>query len=340
MPVANSSSGPADRILALLRAADGQELTGVAIARALGVSRSAVWKQMALLRANGYVIEAAPGRGYRFGAAPQTLVETEVRAQLRTTCFGSFLRILAEVDSTNRHLVARAEQGGAEGDVIAADAQTAGRGRLARTWFSPPGRNLYFSVLLRPAVEPALAVTLPLLAGCTVANVLAVTAPELDAQIRIKWPNDIWLGERKLCGVLCEMQAEADRVHHVVVGIGLNVNLCRDELPPALDATATSLAIAAGHPFDRAALLAALLERFESDYRCWSEQGLAPFLADLRARDLLCDRPLVVEQAGRAVQGRGAGIQADGSLTLVAADGSRQNICSGDVHVRMGGART
>ncbi len=331
-----ASSGPADRILALLRAAEGQELTGVAIARTLGVSRAAVWKQMDQLRAHGYVIEATPGRGYRLAAAPQHLVETEVRAHLRTTCFGRFLRVLAEVDSTNRHLGALADQGATEGTVIVADAQTAGRGRLARTWFSPPGRNLYFSVLLRPAVEPSLAVTLPLLAGCTVANVLAAVAPELDAQVRIKWPNDIWLGPRKLCGVLCEMQAETDRVHHVVVGIGLNVNLGRDELPPALRASATSLAIAAGHPFDRAGLLAALLARFETDYLLWSERGLAPFLADLRARDLLYDRPLVVEQAGRVVQGRGAGIQADGSLVLVAPDGSRQDICSGDVHVRLG----
>jgi BirA family biotin operon repressor/biotin-[acetyl-CoA-carboxylase] ligase len=310
------------------------------MARALGVTRTAVWKQVVVLRGRGYDIEAAPRRGYRLVRAADALTAAEVHRCLAPGLRGRPLRVLATVDSTNRCLEAWAEEGAPEGAVVAAETQTAGRGRLGRVWFSPSGRNLYFSILFRPEIDPALAATLPLLAGGTVARTVVAAAPELGDRVRVKWPNDVWIDDRKLAGVLCELHTEPDRIRHVVVGIGLNANLAEREWPPELAAASVSLLQASGRAFDRPALLAALIANLDADYARWREEGLSPFLAWLRERDALCGREVIVEQAGRVLSGRAAGIQSDGALALVLRDGRREQVVSGDVRVRPAAGRT
>ena len=320
----------AEHILAALREAKGGEVSSRAICERLGVSRAAVWKQVEALRAGGYEIEACSRRGYRLVTAPDTPHAPEVSPLLTTRRIGRDCRYVAETGSTNRDAAALADAGAEEGVVVVAGTQTAGRGRMARLWYSPPDANLYFSLLLRPAVEPGRVSSLPLVAGLAVAEGLAELAPE--TQPMIKWPNDILLGGKKMCGILCEMQAETDCVRHIIPGIGVNVNLTREELPAELRTRATSLRIETGRRFSRAAVLAAILNRFEPLYVRWCEEGFEPLLDAVGARDALRGRAVTLEQGGRRIKGRGDGILPDGALRLQTPDGF-VSIYSGEAHI-------
>ncbi|MDD5707688.1 MAG: biotin--[acetyl-CoA-carboxylase] ligase, partial [Kiritimatiellae bacterium] len=212
------SSAAAARVLACFPSV-GATVSGEHVARRLGLSRTAVWKQMRALRARGYKIESLGRQGYRLAAVTTAPVPTEVQPRLRTRTLGRELHYLTVTSSTNRDLTRLAEAGAPEGTVVVAECQQAGRGRMTRGWFSPPGGGLYFSVLLRPEIEPARATSLPLIVGLAVARTVERCVPGLRAEV--KWPNDILVEGRKICGILCELQAESDRIHHIVAGIGI-----------------------------------------------------------------------------------------------------------------------
>jgi BirA family biotin operon repressor/biotin-[acetyl-CoA-carboxylase] ligase len=320
----------AEQIVAMLREAGSGEVSSRTICERLGVSRAAVWKQVESLRACGYEIEACSRRGYRLAAAPDTPLASEVSPLLTTRRLGRECAYAEETGSTNRDVAARAQAGAAEGVVVAAGLQSAGRGRMTRVWFSPPKVNLYFSLLLRPGVELARAASLPLVMGLAVAEALCDLAPEMRPLV--KWPNDILVQDRKLCGILCEMQAETDCVRHIIAGVGVNVNVTRAQLPEALRDRATSLKIETGRPFSRAAVLAAILNRFEPFYDQWREEGLGPFLPALGARDALRGRAIALEQGGRRIEGRAEGVQADGALLLLTEEGLVP-VYSGEAHI-------
>jgi BirA family biotin operon repressor/biotin-[acetyl-CoA-carboxylase] ligase len=238
---------------------------------------------------------------------------------------------LAEVDSTNRVLV---EEGvaGVEGAVVLADRQSAGRGRMGRAWFSPPGVNLYLSVRLQPRVAPALMPTLSLVVGCAVARTVAVVAP--DVPVGLKWPNDLLVQGRKLGGILCELVTPPAGEPRVVVGVGCNVNLTPVMVPMELAGVATSLAIETGRHFDRALVAAELLWQLEQAYELWCAAGLAPFLPEWQACDPLQGRRIRVEQAGQPpLEGAAAGVDEDGLLRIRMEDGGVRTICAGDVHL-------
>jgi len=249
---------------------------------------------------------------------------------LTTQRIGRDLRHVAESVSTNRDIAALAQADVPEGVVVVADQQSAGRGRMTRVWFSPPGVNLYFSLLLRPKIEPGHAASLPLVAGLAVAEALEQTASACAPMI--KWPNDILSGGRKLCGVLCEMQAETGRVHHITLGIGVNVNLTHAMLPVELRERATSLRMATGRDFSREAVLAAILNAFEPLYDCWRVEGLEPLLPRLAQRDALRGWEIEVDQAGIRLAGRADGILPDGALRLVTPHGAVP-VYSGEAHI-------
>jgi len=320
----------AEHILQTLRAANGGEVSSRTIGEQLGVSRAAIWKQIEALRAGGYAIEACSRRGYRLVTAPDTPHAPEVLPLLTTRRLGHACRYAAETGSTNRDAAALAEAGAPEGAVVAAGAQTAGRGRMTREWFSPSGANLYFSLLLRPNVEPGKAASLPLVIGLAVAETLATLAPETRPEI--KWPNDILLGGKKVCGILCEMQAEADCVRHLVAGIGVNLNLTRQAMPSDLRNRATSLRIETGRRYSRAAVMAGILNRFEPLYDRWRAEGLAPLLCAIAARDALLGKDLSLDHGDRRIQGRADGILPDGALRLVTDQGPVP-IYSGEAHI-------
>ena len=318
-----------EHVLELLKGGD-EYLSGEEIGRRLAISRSAVWKHVRELKAAGYGIVSSPKKGYGLRVAANVPLAAEVMPHLKTLTLGRSIDYHGVVDSTNRAVGDLARQGAVEGTVVVADAQTAGRGRMGRHWESPAGENLYFSILLTPNVEPARVPQLALVAAVAVHEGLGECCPEIIAQI--KWPNDILVGGRKVAGILCEASLEADRVHRVILGVGINVNGA--SLPPPLRAIATTLRIAGGREVSRPALLAGVLNRLETRYEGWLRDGsLATLLDYFERHSALNDRPVAVENRSGVVRGTARAITPTGELVIETADGARLRLLAGDVHL-------
>lgn len=310
---------------------EGGFVSGEALCAEFGMSRSAVWKHIGALRSAGYAIEAVSGRGYRLERLTGAPVAGEVCPLLETASFGRAFIGLEEVDSTNVRALALAREGAAEGTVVVADSQTGGRGRMRRAWVSPPGVNLYCSIVLRPPLPSVRVPEIPLVAAAAIHGALAQECPELQAFI--KWPNDIVAGGRKVCGILCEMESEPDFTHFVVVGFGLNVNL--ETVPAELQGIATSLALETGRTLSRARLLASVLNRFERLYGEWLDgDDLGFILPHLEAHAWLKGRELQIEQFNRVLVGTEAGLSPQGHLLLRGEDGRVTPVASGEAHLR------
>lgn len=250
--------------------------------------------------------------------------------ELSAKRLGGELRFLKETLSTNRDVDAAAQAGAPEGLLIMADTQTSGRGRMTRCWFSPPGVNLYFSLLLRPDVELAAVPSLPLVVGLAVAEAIVACAPALLP--KIKWPNDILVNNKKICGILCELQTKQDRPDYAVIGVGVNVNLTAEQIPEELTHRATSILIENGEELPREQLLTAILNRLEPLYDSWRAFGFKPLLQNINALDALRGKPIRMELTGVPVEGIADGIQADGSLLLQTKEGPL-SIYSGEAHI-------
>lgn len=320
-----------EQVLARLRHA-GNFVSGQALSAELGVTRAAIWKAVHQLLDLGYEVEAISRRGYRLRHVGEGAIATELEPLLTTRSLGRERLCLAEAGSTNSVAKEQAGQGACHGFLVTADHQTQGRGRMQRPWHSPAGRNLYVSLVLRPAVAPPRVPQLAIVVALALAEALAERVP--DIPVRIKWPNDLWIGNCKVCGILCEMEAEMTAVHHVVVGVGLNVNLREEECPAELREVATSLRMVGGKDVSRVALLAAFLNRLEPMLDRWTEaEDLTPFLADYNRLALLHNREIRVEQARGVLTGRAVGISPQGELLLETADGILR-VHSGDAHIQ------
>ena len=244
------------------------------------------------------------------------------------------MRHLPVTGSTNADLakLALSESETPEGFVFLADRQTAGKGRQGRSWTAPPDSGLTFSVLFRPAISPLRASTFPLVVGLAVAEAVQPLVPE--TKVALKWPNDLQISGKKLCGVLCEMRADGDAVRHLIAGIGLNVNLDPEALPPETAAIATSLRAATGRAFDRMDVLSRILASLDTAYTRWLADGFADLLPDLLPRDALLGKRITVDRGSGPVSGTAAGIAPDGALILAHDDGTVESVYSGDAHIR------
>jgi BirA family biotin operon repressor/biotin-[acetyl-CoA-carboxylase] ligase len=250
--------------------------------------------------------------------------EGRFAAALRTRAIGRALRRLERCGSTNDEAAAWARAGAPHGALVVAEAQSAGRGRLRRAWHSPPGENLYFSTVLRPAIAPQLAPPLTLLAAVALAEAVAAHG----ATPALKWPNDLLLDGKKAAGILTEMATAAGAIQHVIVGIGVNINA--RTFPPELPA-ATSLALALGRTVDRTRFAAALCDHLERWYERFLVEGAAPVVAAWRARSPLLGRPVEVDSAGERLRGIAEDIDPDGALRLRLADGRTHRVLAGEI---------
>lgn len=320
------------RILGALEEAEGH-ISGQALATKLGITRAAVWKHVAALKRAGYEIEGVRSLGYRLVSAPDTLTEMDIGCHLETRSLARRLVLLDRTASTNDDALRLGREGAPDGTVVLAEQQSRGRGRLGRSWVSAPRRNLYMSVLLRPVIAPVDAPQLSLVAGLA----LARAVEELGVEAQIKWPNDIVVGGRKLAGILTEIEAEADRVGHVVVGMGLNVNSQASEFPAELQSRATSLRDQLGAPLSRAMVLATVMRNFESCLDVFVDGGFAPLAAAWQQRSSLQGRDVEIVGVASSWRGRCAGIDWDGAL-LVQDERSAQveRVVAGDVTVAGG----
>jgi len=327
----------AARVLAALRRAGGGTSSGEQLSAALGVSRAQVWKHVEALRGLGYAIDGEPGGGYRLVAAPDRLYPEEVQARLHTRWLARSFEWLETTDSTNRVAMERAREGAPHGATVVAEGQSAGRGRLGRSFFSPPGLNLYSSTVLRPALDTARAPTAILAAAVAVADAVAAETGDDDA-VEIKWPNDVLLGGLKTSGILMEMGAEATRVRFLVLGIGVNLNVSRDALPPEFRAHATSLSSHLGRPVDRVAFAARLYDTLEAVLDLHAAGGFEAVRPRFEARFRMRGRRVRVLDAvagasAPALEGRADGIDADGALWVERDDGGRERVVAGDVTI-------
>jgi len=332
----NDRATSAGQILEILRAAAGP-VGGPELARRLGISRAAVWKNVRALVSRGYGISSENASGYRLESPSPRLLPAEIAQRLRTARIGRIVHHFDSIDSTNRHAMELARRGAVEGEVVIAESQTAGRGRLGRSFFSPSGVSFYGSIVLRPPIPPARAPQITLIAGLAVAE-----AVERHSGMRpgLKWPNDVWLGPLKVAGILTEMESEADRVLYVVCGPGVNLNVPREDFPPELRAIATSILASTGKHVDRAAFAADLFSSFERHYDDFVAHGFARIRDRWEAYSMLTGRWVSVEGAGGEAEGRVVGIDDEGGLRLESARGRVQRAIAGDVTLKKEPART
>jgi len=313
-------------VLAFLAEAGDEYVSGEAISDKLGLTRAAVWKHVESLRAHGYRIDALPARGYRLVEVPDRLTPLELRPLLNTHDLGQELHWYEELGSTNDRAKELAEEGAEHGEVVIAEAQTAGRGRRGRSWVSPPRKNLYFSVVLRPELPPARAPELTLVASVALCDALRLAGVEAG----IKWPNDLLASGRKIAGVLTELAAEPDRVHWAVLGAGVNVNARREDFPEELRDEATSVLIERGQPAPRALLAAACFTALEDWLDRHAEEGFGPIREAWRARTVTLGREVVAKADGREIAGTAEDIDETGAL-LVRGPAGLERVLAGDV---------
>jgi BirA family transcriptional regulator, biotin operon repressor / biotin---[acetyl-CoA-carboxylase] ligase len=316
------------KILSALRASpDG--VSGADLAEQLRISRAAIWAHIEDLRRLGYDIEAGPHLGYRLVGVPDVLHADDLLARLyKTKIVGRDIRVFEQTTSTNDVVEKLARDGVKEGVVVFAESQTKGRGRLGRRWISPAYKGLWFSILLRPDLRPPEATQL------TVASATALCRAiqsETGLNSEIKWPNDILVGGRKVAGILTELNAEPDRVKHIILGIGVDVNLSAAELPADLRKQTTSLKIEAGRAFSRADLATAILQELDKDYERVCAGHFAAVADEWEAHCQTIGREVTIQIGDRRVQGRAESLGENGELLLRTEHGHLERISGGDV---------
>lgn len=305
-------------------------LSGQQICDTFHVSRTAVWKVITQLKEEGYEIEAVRNRGYRLTSSPDVLSEKEITSRLKTKWAGTCLEFEEVVDSTNIRAKELGEKGAPHGTLVVAEQQTAGKGRRGRSWVSPPGSSIYMTLLLKPEVEPSRAPMLTLLMAYAIADAFR---GEKNLDVQIKWPNDLVLNKKKICGILTEMSAEVGYVHYVVIGVGINVNT--ERFQEEISQTATSLRIEEGVKFQRAELIAAIMQKFEMYYEKFCASGnLSDIMDGYNAILVNKDREVRVLEPGNEYNAKALGINETGELIVEKEDGSRTEIFSGEVSVR------
>jgi BirA family biotin operon repressor/biotin-[acetyl-CoA-carboxylase] ligase len=316
------------KILSALREnPDG--VSGAQLAEQLKISRAAVWARIEELRKLDYDIGASPHLGYRLVSSPDMLHADDLLARLgKTKIIGRDIHVFEQTTSTNDVIEKLARDGVKEGVVVFAESQTRGRGRLGRKWISPAHKGLWFSILLRPDLRPQETTQL------TVASATALRRAiqsETGLKPEIKWPNDILIRGKKVAGILTELSAEVDRVKHIILGIGVDVNLNANEFPPELRKTATSLKIEAGETVSRAELAVAILRELDFDYSriCG---GKFPAVADeWEEHCATIGRNVTVHIGERKIRGRAESLGDDGALLLRTEHGRLETITGGDV---------
>jgi BirA family biotin operon repressor/biotin-[acetyl-CoA-carboxylase] ligase len=323
-----SQIGSEELVLAFLAEAGDEFVSGEAISDKLGFTRTAVWKHVEALRSRGYRIDAVPARGYRLAGIPDRLTPLELRPLLNTHDFGQVLHCYDEIGSTSDRAKELAEEGAGHGEVVVAETQTAGRGRRGRVWSSPPRRNVYLSVVLRPELPPGRAPELTLVASVAVCDALR----QAGVNAGIKWPNDLLASGRKIAGILTELAAEPDRVQWVVVGVGVNVNARREDFPEELRDEATSVLIERGQPAPRALFAAACLTLLEDWFDRHAEDGFAPVRDAWRERNVTLGREVLVRTDGREISGVAEDLDDAGALLVRTASGV-ERVLAGDVQL-------
>jgi BirA family biotin operon repressor/biotin-[acetyl-CoA-carboxylase] ligase len=330
----HSSTGPSE-ILKALRSHPNEALSGETLSGQLGVTRAQVWKHVGVLRKRGYVIEGEPGGGYRLSGTPDRLYADEVQHGLSTDWMARNFHHLEEADSTNRVAFDLGREGAPAGTAVVAESQSAGRGRLGRSFYSPAHQNLYTSMVLRPTGSISDTPTLILGAAVAVAETVAEFMGDVNL-VEIKWPNDVLIRRRKTSGILMESSAEGTRIAFAVLGIGVNLNVDRETFPDEFRPFATSLSSELGHAVDRVAFTRRLFESLEAQLNLHASGGFDALRERFESFFRMKGEPVGVEEmGGTRLDGIAAGIAPNGALEVKLLDGPRSGeivrVMAGDV---------
>lgn len=318
-----------EEILRLLRGADGY-ISGQELCNRFGVSRTAVWKAINQLKEAGYEIEAQQNKGYRLMAAPDLMTEAEIKSIMHTDWVAKEVLYFDTIDSTNTKAQELAEKGYPSGTLVVADKQESGKGRRGRSWVSPSGTGIFMTLMIKPDINPNNASMLTLVAALAVAKAITSVTGE---EAMIKWPNDIVVNGKKVCGILTEMNAQFDYINHIVVGIGINVH--NESFPEEISQMASSLMIeAGGKRFHRAQIIAETMSYFEQYYDTFLKtQDLSALVREYDKLLVNRNKSVRVLDPKEPFDGKAMGITSKGEL-IVDTWESRKLVSSGEVSVR------
>lgn len=317
------------KILQVLRETEGY-VSGQQLCQQFGVSRTAVWKAINQLREMGYEIDSVSNKGYCIRSAPDILNKNELLSLRKTVWIGQKMECFDVIGSTNTTAMQMAEEGAPHGTLVVADRQDSGKGRRGRSWVMPAGIAIAMSIILKP--EELLPGNAPMLTLVSALAVAGAIREQTGLKAAIKWPNDIVIDGKKVCGILTEMSTQIDYINHIVVGIGINVH--NEQFPEELIDRATSLYMASGKHFSRAALVEAVCESFEHYYEIFMRtQDLSGLQAEYDSWMVNKDRQVCILDPRGEYEGKALGITEHGELLVETPDGIR-NVDSGEVSVR------
>lgn len=316
-------------ILSLLRES-GNYISGQELCERFHVTRTAVWKAVNQLKADGYEIEAVQNKGYRLVKLPDVFTQNELQSRIRTRWAGSNLLFYDSIGSTNLKAKLLAEEGAPNGTLVVAGQQTAGRGRRGREWMSPPNVNVYFTLILRPTFQPDLASMLTLVMALAVKRAVEDVSGNTAL---IKWPNDIVMNQKKVTGILTEMSLQGGDIQYVVIGVGMNVK--KQPFSQDLSQKATTMEAEAGKEISRALLLQKVMEYFEEDYDLFlKNMNLSLLLEDYNHSLVNLNREVRVLDPAGEYTGTALGINNKGELLVQMPDHTIKEVYAGEVSVR------
>lgn len=318
-----------EKILNYLRNSNDSYISGQKISEQLGISRNAVWKHINILKEEGYKIESVSNRGYRLIESPDILSKAEIKRYLDTKIIGKEIIYFDTIDSTNNYAKKIASDINSDGIVIVSEEQTLGRGRMNRLWTSPKYKGIWMSIVLKP--------DFPTYKAPQITQVMAVAIlkafEKYGIDAKIKWPNDIVINKKKVCGILTEMSGEIEKLNYIIIGIGINVNLDISDFNEELIDKASSLKIESKKTFDRAKLIAEVMKQIEKYYFKFLVDDLDEITEVLNSYSLLLNQEATIKLNGKEYIGKVLNINRDGSLE-VEIDGNVRKIISGEVSIR------
>lgn len=311
------------QLLKTLYLTQGKFISGEKLSHRLGVSRTTIWKYIRYLREQGYRIESRTNQGYRLQSTPDLLIPEELSWRLTSDSFGREIIYRAEIDSTNR-LARELADSYDEGTIVVAEKQRAGRGRRNRDWYSPAGTGIWCSIILQPVFRPEKAPLLTIIASLAVSR--ALEAKGLNP--KIKWPNDVLLNGKKICGVLSELNADLEGIKYAIVGIGVNVN--QSEFPEHLEDKAGSIYLITGKTLKRACLLVEVLDLLEDYYTQLTNDPRTDLLEQWKSRLTMINKRITINSQGRIYRGIARDVSERGELILETESGERRSFWAGD----------
>lgn len=318
-------------ILRLLKNNTDGFVSGQDISEKLGVTRTAIWKYINQIKEDGYEIESISKKGYRIISSPDLLTLEEIEPYLNTSFIGRNIIHFDSIDSTNSKAKQLADTVEADGTIIISEEQTNGRGRLGRSWVSPKHKGVWMSIILKPDLNPVEAVKLTQIAAAAVVE----GSRELGIKALVKWPNDIVINHKKVCGILTEMSAELTRINYVVVGIGINVNIDEADFPEDIKDIATSLKIETKSPVNRQKLVGRILNNFEKFYiKFIRENDIKTSLNICRKNSALLGKDIIIMRREGNVEAKALDIDEEGRLLVQYPDGKQEFVISGEVSIR------